>query len=967
MKRHLTQKLTAGVLSILLIAGTAASDMTASAAETVTLNFTESTEIDMTACDCGYTSTAWIAAKPARNWSTEVRRYTLLLIGIGGYSSGMGGEDCDFDAVFFESLRATLQSARSNGAMVGIRFRYDDNGTTNPEPATFEQVLRHIEQIGESGLLTEYADVISFVETGMVGSWGEQWGGRYTSLAHKAQVLDAFLQIVPDPIPVTVRTPNTFRQWLADFCGVDAAAKTMGENVAAFLAEDTELARKAARVGMYNDGYMGSDSDLGTYSDRAGETDWLRFAPAYGGEFSGSDEWRMKYTTWQPQNAIPEMYRTRLTRINGNLYRTRTEKQLFATEADAQTRLSEIAALYDEAGLGTLDAAPTITKTDEGKYQASWSWFGYDAFVFDETLDKALGLSCDNSAFYGQNCWQFIRTHLGYRFVLRSLDMTAKAAAGDVFDLTFTVENTGFASPPSEKEVEVLLSNGRVTYTLPTAIAAQKWESATKTSEKIHTTLPKTMPGGSWNVYLRVSNPNDDPAYDNVFCTKFANCDMQYDAQLGANLIGTILVSGEADPETAPSPDCRPAGYYPAPQAIAVDESARVDLLDKSYTFTEDGHYGFTFLYKIEGITTPIQLGNWYDSFTIENTGYSSAYTTYGLNTMNLTLERDGCYALHLPFYGSAFNCTVPTAAGDSVLTSLTLNDSRNYWSEETMTLLGGSTVQITPIGFVEGGSAGYDVTFHLPEGDAHYEGSYGFTDEKSQTNRNIPAVTVMSLLKNHADASYTDRIGTWRLLGYTTKKGDAAGLIDENFIAIGKMELYPYYELDCAKTDLNAANFPLINGADYQGVRYVLDPVSMTAQVGDGSAWERNAGGLGENLCIPAAVSENGKTYTVTGIGANAFAGDTALRSISLPDSVVYIGANAFPDRIEVYGGSALLGDVNGDGELSLADAVLLQKWLLGLPDVILVNRYAGDLNGDGKLTAVDLSLVKALLVKIK
>ena len=186
------------------------------------LNYTESTAYDLHSCDSGYTSAIWIRTQPGKNWTTSVTKYSLLLIGIGGYSSAMNnnGVDYDFDGIFFTSLEATLQSARANGATVGLRFRYDDNGTTNPEPAEFSQVLRHIEQIGESGLLEKYEDVISFMETGFVGSWGEQWGGKYTSLEYKAQVLDEFLNITPDSIPVLVRTPNTFRQWLSDYCGI---------------------------------------------------------------------------------------------------------------------------------------------------------------------------------------------------------------------------------------------------------------------------------------------------------------------------------------------------------------------------------------------------------------------------------------------------------------------------------------------------------------------------------------------------------------------------------------------------------------------------------------------------------------------------------------------------------------------------------------------------------------------------
>lgn len=52
------------------------------------------------------------------------------------------------------------------------------------------------------------------------------------------------------------------------------------------------------------------------------------------------------------------------------------------------------------------------------------------------------------------------------------------------------------------------------------------------------------------------------------------------------------------------------------------------------------------------------------------------------------------------------------------------------------------------------------------------------------------------------------------------------------------------------------------------------------------------------------------------------------------------------------------LLGDVNGDGTLSLADLVLLQKYLLH--QEALKNWAAGDLNGDGGINGLDLAVLK-------
>ncbi len=56
--------------------------------------------------------------------------------------------------------------------------------------------------------------------------------------------------------------------------------------------------------------------------------------------------------------------------------------------------------------------------------------------------------------------------------------------------------------------------------------------------------------------------------------------------------------------------------------------------------------------------------------------------------------------------------------------------------------------------------------------------------------------------------------------------------------------------------------------------------------------------------------------------------------------------------------------GDVNADGEFSVADVVLLQKWLLAVPDIELADWRSADLYEDGKLNVFDLCMMKYELI---
>ena len=58
------------------------------------------------------------------------------------------------------------------------------------------------------------------------------------------------------------------------------------------------------------------------------------------------------------------------------------------------------------------------------------------------------------------------------------------------------------------------------------------------------------------------------------------------------------------------------------------------------------------------------------------------------------------------------------------------------------------------------------------------------------------------------------------------------------------------------------------------------------------------------------------------------------------------------------------LPGDADADGTVQLADAVLLHKWLLAVPDTYLLNWRSADMNTDGKINAADLTLLKRRLL---
>ena len=60
--------------------------------------------------------------------------------------------------------------------------------------------------------------------------------------------------------------------------------------------------------------------------------------------------------------------------------------------------------------------------------------------------------------------------------------------------------------------------------------------------------------------------------------------------------------------------------------------------------------------------------------------------------------------------------------------------------------------------------------------------------------------------------------------------------------------------------------------------------------------------------------------------------------------------------------GSASVIGDVNADGEFSVADLVMMEKWLLGSKDI--TDWKAGDLAEDGIIDAFDLAVMRKLIV---
>lgn len=209
-----------------------------------------------------------------------------------------------------------LSNLEKGGQTTVIRFAYDKNYKGNKsdvEPKDFSTILNHIEDI--CALLKKHTKVLTALECGMLGPWGEM---HTTSFAEDPMPVDKFKStlkgISPNlnpsikasekkiekgyiviimekflscldgtELPFLVRQPNFIYNYLKRCENLDFD----GENVPASYTPNA----KTYKLGIYNDGYLGSDGDSGTFRiDRKKEIAFLEpftnHTP-YGGELIG--------------------------------------------------------------------------------------------------------------------------------------------------------------------------------------------------------------------------------------------------------------------------------------------------------------------------------------------------------------------------------------------------------------------------------------------------------------------------------------------------------------------------------------------------------------------------------------------------------------------------------------------------------------------------------------------------------
>ena len=308
-----------------------------------------------------------------------------------------------------------------NGTKLILRFLYDWDGIAlATEPDSLNLVLKHIEQIAPT--INRHRDCIYIMQGVFIGNWGEMHHSKFCDVNSLKQLINKLNDVIDPSIYLSLRTP---RQWRTLNCSSGPKSNT--------------------RIGLFNDGILGSESDLGTYAESEREKE-LKF--------------QNELCRYVP-NGGEVVYNSNLSR---------------------------------------LETAVSARKTMHISYLIE----DYDSRVIEKWKNSVW---TGDGVFNGCDGYSYINAHLGFRYFIDSCKLKKSGFLRSEYTLEITVKNSGFSSTLKPFESSVTLINKETEDCVRIPIDAD-FECIGSESKKTFTaTLPvKELKQGEFLIYFSVKS-----------------------------------------------------------------------------------------------------------------------------------------------------------------------------------------------------------------------------------------------------------------------------------------------------------------------------------------------------------------------------------------------------------------------------------------------------------------------------
>ena len=327
----------------------------------------------------------------------------------GGKRDTTRGKSQDLTEDALNVLQTTFDNIRNFGGHVVVRICYDPwyNGRSNVTPE-HKWVMRHVEQLAP--VLSKNTDVIVALEMGMHGAYGEMHSDTNITYDRVAEAVNLMLRSTPPELKILTRTGN----YSAKVLGFDNWGKDFYVGGAKFEEVAKAKGDTMFRVGMFNDGYLGTQYDYGTWGADCATSICREEGVA----------WLEKYSINTPYGGEA------LTTANG--YQVINTPEFLAYEG-FRTHTSYLNIQWNN---NLID---------------SWkkSHFKGNDFEYDGTkIDSLTG-------------FKYINDHLGYRYVLRESWISDTVGADGVFRAKLRIQNVGFGNLTRKMKASLYVSGYR--------------------------------------------------------------------------------------------------------------------------------------------------------------------------------------------------------------------------------------------------------------------------------------------------------------------------------------------------------------------------------------------------------------------------------------------------------------------------------------------------------------------------
>lgn len=374
----------------------------------------------------------------AKTIAKDANQLVLLEINLRNYP------DCEISSAGLSQLESTLLAWQDAGKQLILRFLYDWNGKAREtEPKNISIIKRHMEQTGK--IVNKYANCVYIMQGIYVGNCGEMNNSDYMSLENMYELATHLNSVIDPAIYLSVRTPEHYR--------------IVSRTNEPLSAEDAFSGQISARTGLFNDGMLGSESDLGTYGENA-------FVPSENFTGKGTRSEEIAF-----QNALCHYV------PNGGEVVLDNEYNDFP-QAVEDLRAMHISYLDSNYDLAVLD-----------------KWRNTNGYFQDSCFD-------------GTDGYSYIGAHLGYRYALISSDCSFDTFRDDKAKLTVEMANSGFSASyrPFLSSVTVLREDGKLCDTIIADTDNRFWKSGETASWEVPLDI-RAYQDGNYQIFYRLWDP----------------------------------------------------------------------------------------------------------------------------------------------------------------------------------------------------------------------------------------------------------------------------------------------------------------------------------------------------------------------------------------------------------------------------------------------------------------------------